>query len=783
MTDFSLLIERCEALNGFINKNSKPIVTVLGSFNSGKSTLVNRLLGLEISPVGIIPTTSCLIYFDYGLSFRASLAGLHKKTVFFEPAHLHSFLTREKFSGGRLNIQLPSPLLKKCRLIDTPGIDSLNKDSCELAEKAARDTDKIIYLFHQRGIEDLNQLFLSRLANLWKSKNLSDISFWLNCNLGVSDGTSLTATRAALRKIFISPVRLNTINTSEQDNIETLRLYLELELTRETLRQASENLKKIDLEIPARVKKITAIKDEALFLSEFWRVSKISRAVLAAGQVIHSIPAFSKDLDKRFDLLNSANLGEKNKNPAGKPFRPRIADIRENRQALLDLIGYLLSETLTRDFIDRTTLENLYSQVAGERFTVVVSGGFSTGKSTFINALLKENILPTGDGPTTTAVTTVAGGSRKKAVIHTPLQTVIRIYDRVGDDIVLNSGVLAALGKLAASGDHGIFSFEACVDGQFTLADSTQIAGMIREAKDLFAAGAFTGTAGNTAAPEVFRRLPGKRLKRKKLLQKVRVTFRNPGSQGFDLEIPGILQSFWNAIGPDSTFMIEKVEIEHPSDFLELAVLVDTPGLDWIRKYHNEKTARSILQGDAYLFFLNGKHILNQMDRDNYQDFFCSRQPGLAGMDKATIKESGRFFYVINFADTLTTSQRETVYNFVMNSLAGSKNADRTGGIKPKIFLISALKGLTGEESGLSALLKSLEQIILTYRGRGFYLAKANELYASLDSATRKTSDRCLDGRLSGEAKKDLRRAQEILRDSKRKLKDIRNIIFNTGRF
>ncbi len=772
MNDLSLLIERCESLNGLINKAAKPIVAVLGSFNSGKSTLVNRLLGQEISPVGIIPTTSCLICFDYGLSFRASLAGSPKKTVFFEPSHLHSFLTHKKFSGGRLNIQLPSPLLKKCLLIDTPGIDSNNQDSCELAEKAARDADKIVYLFHQRGIEDLNQLFLSRLANLWKNKSINDISFWLNCNLGVSDGTSLAATRSALRKIFISPVRLNTINTFEQDNIEILRLYLELELTRETFRQASKNLKKIDLEIPAKVKKISRIKDEALFLSEFWRVSEISRALIEAGQIIHSIPAFSKELDKRFNLMNSANLGEKNNNPAGKAFRPRAAGIRENRQALLDLIGYLLSETQARDFIDRPALEKLHGQIAEERFNVVVSGGFSTGKSTFINALLKENILPAGDGPTTAAVTTIASGSRRGATIYTPIQTVIRIYDRVGDDAVLNFGETAALGKLVASGDSAIFSYEACVDGQFTPADRTKIAGMLREAKDLFAAGAFAGTG---AAPEVFRRLPEKRLKRKKVLQKVRVTFRNPGSRCFELEVPAMLQSFWNAMGPDSSFMIDKVEIEHPSDFLELAVLVDTPGLDWIRKHHCEKIAWSILQGDVYLFFLNAKHILNQMDRDNYQKFFCSRQ---AGMEKDSIKESGRFFYVINFADALSISQRETVYNFVMNSLL-----DRTGGPKPKIFLISALQGLTGEESGMGALLKELEQSILTYRGRGFYLAKANELYASLDAATRKINCRCLDGQLSGEAKKNLSQAQEILRESKRKLKDIRNIIFNAGRF
>lgn len=783
MSDLSILIKSSEALKDIIKSGSKPRVAVLGSFNSGKSTLVNRLLGLEISPVGVIPTTSCLMYFDYGFSFKASFEGFNKKIVFLQPAHLQSFLTRENFPEGRLDIQIPSPLLKKCLLIDTPGIDSLNKESFELAEKAAKDADKIIYLFHQRGIEDLNQLFLYKLAAVWKNKNLSDISFWLNCNLGASDGTSLETTRTVLRKIFLSPVRLNTINTFAPENIETLRLFLELELAKENFRYAADNLKKIDVEIPERIKKVAKIKDEALFLSEFWRVYEMSRTVLEAGQVIYSIPVFSKELDKRFELMNSANLGEEKRTVGGMPYRPRIVGIKENRKALLDLIGFLLRESQIVNFIDRSKLEELYCQIERERFTVVAAGGFSTGKSTFINALLKEKILPTADGPTTASVTTVTRGSQKKATIYTPFQTTIRIYERVGDGAVLNSEVLAALEKWITARDSSISFLEACVDGSFEPASREKIADMIRKTKKLFAAGTFAGIDGNATVPEVFRRIPEKRLKGKKVLQKVRVTFRNPGAQEFNLALPAEVQSFWNAMQPDNALKIEKVEIQHPSEFLELAVLVDTPGLDWIQKHHCERTSRSIKEGDAYLIFLNGKHILNQMDRDNVQLFFYSHPSGFSSMDEASIKEDDRFYYIVNFADALTISQRETVYNFVRNSLVKPPRAGKPDRMKPKIFLISALKGLAGIDHGMGAFLKSLEEGILKYRGRDFYLAKANELYSILDSATGKINDCYLDGRHSVEVKKNLRRAQEILRESKRKLKDIRNIIFSSGRF
>jgi hypothetical protein len=164
------------------------------------------------------------------------------------------FLARN-VSGGRTEIQVPSPILNKCRLVDTPGIDSLDTDLSKIPEQAAIKADKIIYLFHQRGIEESSRLFLLKLASAWKNKNLNDISFWLNCNLGTSDGTSLAATRSALREIFLSPVRLNSINTFAREDIETFYLFLEVELARECFRRTAGELRKIDAEIPYRIKK------------------------------------------------------------------------------------------------------------------------------------------------------------------------------------------------------------------------------------------------------------------------------------------------------------------------------------------------------------------------------------------------------------------------------------------------------------------------------------------------------------------------------------------------
>lgn len=779
MSDLEHFITDSEALIELADRATKPCVVILGSFNSGKSTLLNRLLEEEISPVGVIPTTSNVLYFDYSASFKAKFNSSREKMVFHQRAHYHAFLARVNSPGGRVDIEIPSPLLKKCRLVDTPGIDSLDGAAARLAEQAAAGADKIIYLFHQRGIEDHNRLFLYRLASIWKGRNLNDISFWLNCNLGVSDGTSLEATRAALREIFLSPVRLNTLNTTDRENVETLRTYLEVELARETIRHASKNLKKMDDELPGRMKKVAGIKDESLFLSEFWTVRETANGILGAERLIHALPLVLKEMEATFQVMNSANLGAGIRKSGGRPYRPKNTGIKESRNALLSFTGSLLDEKPLEGHVDRAKLNDLLHRIEKERFTVAAAGGFSTGKSTFFNALLNEELLPAADGPTTASITRITYGFQKKATVHSPLQVTLRICAQVGDKAGLNREELAALERWLTASCSDIASLEACVDGRYKRVDSREMLAMVNHVKELFAAGGSKQLRGSLAPPAVFRLILPKRLKGNRVLEKVRVTFKNSGAREFDLTNPIGVEAFRAAVGPDHAFRIEVVELQHPSEFLKLADFVDTPGLDWIQKYHYERTSQTIRQSDAYLVFLNAKHILNHMDRENFQALLRPRAVG-DFREGISAKEEEKTFYVINFADALTSAQRETVCNFVRNNLPPPAASFTKA--EPKIFLISALRGLYGEDVGMNVLLKNLEEGILRYRGRDFYLAKVDELYSMLNCASLTINGELLSGQPSYERKKNLRRTQEILREAKRRLKDIRNIINSQGR-
>jgi hypothetical protein len=776
LSQVNRFIQRVDDLYDLLDQTAKPCVAVLGSFNSGKSTLVNGLLGAEVSPVGVVPTTNCLIAFDYGQTFKASYTGAGQNLSFGHMDQLRSFLISGlKNSSGRVFIEHPAPLLKKCRLVDTPGIDG-SPEAGLIALQAATEADHVIYLFHQRGIEDLNRLFLYRLSDIWKKKDLNKLSFWLNCNHGLCDGSSFDTTRAVLREIFLSPVRCNTINTRDPAGVETVNQLLQVELARDACRQASSHLKKLDQELPGRILKVARLKEDSAFLSEFWRVQETSRFILETKKILHSLPAVAGELEHNLTAANLANLGAGQIRPGGRVYRPQKTGITESRNKLLALTAGLLAEKTIEGLINLTAVDNIAREIEAERFTIAALGGFSTGKTTFFNALLKEDLLPAADGPTTTAVTRITYGPNKKATVHLPLQITLSICEQVGEKVGIYREQLQALERWLAPGTDIVASVECSTRGSFQLIDRQELLKRLQHMKEHFAAGAFARTAANSRLPGVFKLISRKAYQRNPFPGQVRVTFKEARSVKFDLSEQSGREQFREALGPKNAFRMEQVVVEHPSEFLRHADFLDTPGLDWIQKHHHQKTAYSIRHSDAYLVFLNGKHILNQMDRQNLQALFL---PGTgAGLQNLTDREREKYYFVINFADILNPAEQEAVCNFVRRNLGVPYGKYTPASGAPNIFLISALKALSGAGvNNIGTLLKALEEGLLKHRAKDFYLDKIAALLGVLDEASLRASKAYLERNTSGSMKVKLRKARETLRQYRKRLKEIRSWI------
>lgn len=69
-----------------------------------------------------------------------------------------------------------------------------------------------------------------------------------------------------------------------------------------------------------------------------------------------------------------------------------------------------------RDWAD--TMDRLASRVASETFKVIILGEFKRGKSTFINALLGEEVLPAFSWPCTAVINEIKWSDKKKAILH-----------------------------------------------------------------------------------------------------------------------------------------------------------------------------------------------------------------------------------------------------------------------------------------------------------------------------------------------------------------------------
>ncbi|MGO9687612.1 MAG: dynamin family protein, partial [Syntrophobacteraceae bacterium] len=89
-------------------------------------------------------------------------------------------------------------------------------------------------------------------------------------------------------------------------------------------------------------------------------------------------------------------------------------DYAQLREGLCGIVAQL--DATVRDITSKS-LGETRTKLEEEAFNLVVLGQFKRGKSTFINALLGENILPTAIVPLTSVVTILRYGPKLKVEV------------------------------------------------------------------------------------------------------------------------------------------------------------------------------------------------------------------------------------------------------------------------------------------------------------------------------------------------------------------------------
>lgn len=109
-----------QARDALFHTNHPFLMVLVGPFSSGKSSVINALLGEEVMEVGPIPTTDRIVILRHGEDVQRSRAG-DVETVFH-----------------------PSPLLENLSLVDTPGLESVFRTHDEVTRRFLHRADVVL---------------------------------------------------------------------------------------------------------------------------------------------------------------------------------------------------------------------------------------------------------------------------------------------------------------------------------------------------------------------------------------------------------------------------------------------------------------------------------------------------------------------------------------------------------------------------------------------------------------------------------------------------------------
>ncbi|KAI9080245.1 hypothetical protein K1719_037639 [Acacia pycnantha] len=156
------LMEEVSLLNDAISQIDEPfLLVIVGEFNSGKSTVINALLGQRYLKEGVVPTTNEIMFLRY--------------------ADLDSEVQRcERHPDGQYICYLPAPILKEMIVVDTPGTNVILQRQQRLTEEFVPRADLLVFVISaDRPLTGSEVAFL-RYSQQWKKKvvfvlNKSDI--------------------------------------------------------------------------------------------------------------------------------------------------------------------------------------------------------------------------------------------------------------------------------------------------------------------------------------------------------------------------------------------------------------------------------------------------------------------------------------------------------------------------------------------------------------------------------------------------------------------------------
>jgi small GTP-binding protein len=123
------------------------LLVFVGEFNSGKSAVINALIGEEVMPEGVTPTTSMIHLLMEGDAGRDA-----------------------EFLGGVFTHRHPSPFLREISVVDTPGTNAIIREHEAISQDFIPRSDLVLFVTSaDRPFSESEREFLSHIRT-WRKK-------------------------------------------------------------------------------------------------------------------------------------------------------------------------------------------------------------------------------------------------------------------------------------------------------------------------------------------------------------------------------------------------------------------------------------------------------------------------------------------------------------------------------------------------------------------------------------------------------------------------------------